>query len=170
MADLAPLDRLQPSLLDRLRDDEPDNQQPEPQERRVLSRSEFRAAVLRDLGLLLNAQRPPVSDGFEAYPEAARSVLNFGMPSFAGETASSVDVIELERAVRDALLVFEPRILPGSLRVQAQQEGSVLDWHNVISLRIEARVWAQPVPLDLMLRTDVDLETGQVEVREMGAY
>jgi type VI secretion system protein ImpF len=28
-------------------------------------------------------------------------------------------------------------------------------------------MWAQPVPLELMLHTDVDLETGRVAVREL---
>jgi type VI secretion system protein ImpF len=81
-----------------------------------------------------------------------------------------VDIGELERAVRDALIRFEPRIVPASLRVQALHEGPLLDWHNVISLRIEASVWAQPVPLDLLLRTEVDLETGQIEVKELGGF
>lgn len=168
--DLQPLDRLQPALLDRLLDDDPSNQKPEPKERRVLSKTQFREAVLRDLAFLLNAARPPASDGLAAYPEVERSVLNYGMPSFAGETASSLDTADLERAVREALIQFEPRIVPGSLHVQALQEGSLLDWHNVISLRIEAHVWAQPVPLDLLLRTDVDLETGQIEIKELGGY
>jgi type VI secretion system protein ImpF len=27
-------------------------------------------------------------------------------------------------------------------------------------------MWAQPVPLELMLHTDIDLETGRVAIRE----
>ena len=30
-------------------------------------------------------------------------------------------------------------------------------------------LWAQPVPLELLLRTQVDLEAGQVEVRDMAS-
>ncbi len=166
MADLLPQDRLQPALLDRLRDDYPDQKQ-EPKESRILTKTQLREAVLRDLSWLLNATRPPERDGLAAYAEAERSVLNYGMPSFSGETASSLDVTDLEQAVREALLAFEPRIVDGSLRVEAVQQESVLDWHNVVSVRIEASIWAQPVPLELMLRTEVDLETGQVQINEM---
>lgn len=165
--DLQPIDRLQPALLDRLRDDHPESRQLEPKERRVLSRNQLREAVLRDLSWLLNASRPPESDGLSSFPEVARSVINYGMPCYSGETVSTLDVGGLERSVRDALELFEPRIIAGSLRVQALEQDNMLDWHNVVSLRIEARLWAQPVPLDLLLRTDVDLETGQVEVREL---
>ncbi|MDB5815041.1 MAG: type secretion system lysozyme [Rhodocyclales bacterium] len=166
MAELLPQDRLQPALLDRLRDDHPDQKQ-EPKESRILTKPQLREAVLRDLSWLLNATRPSERDGLSDYPEAERSVLNYGMPSFSGETASSLDVTDLEQAVREALLAFEPRIVDGTLRVEAVQQESVLDWHNVVSVRIEASIWAQPVPLELMLRTEVDLETGQVQINEM---
>jgi len=166
MAELLPQDRLQPALLDRLRDDNPD-QKLEPKESRILTKPQLREAVMRDLSWLLNATRPPERDGLAAFPEAERSVLNYGMPSFSGETASSLDVTDLEQAVREALLAFEPRIVDGTLRVEAIQQDSVLDWHNVVSVRIEASIWAQPVPLELMLRTEVDLETGQVQINEI---
>ena len=53
---LLPQDRLQPALLDRLTDDEPDKKQ-EPREARVLSKSRMRQSVLRDLAWLFNATR-----------------------------------------------------------------------------------------------------------------
>jgi type VI secretion system protein ImpF len=38
--------------------------------------------------------------------------------------------------------------------------------HNVIEFEIRGHLWAQPVPLEILLRTKLDLEAGQVEVRE----
>ena len=29
-------------------------------------------------------------------------------------------------------------------------------------------LWAQPAPIELMLRTNVDLETGQIEIQDLG--
>lgn len=169
MADLLPLDRLQPALLDRLQDDAPDHRS-EAKEARVLSRNQLREAVLRDLSWLLNAMRPPAGDGIAAWPEVENSVINYGMPCFSGETASSLDVTELERAIRDALLRFEPRIIPGTLQVSTEMEDSILDWHNVVGVRISAHIWAQPVPLELLLRTEIDLESGLVDVRDIAGY
>ena len=59
---LLPQDRLQPALLDRLTDDEPDKKQ-EPREARVLSKSRMRQSVLRDLAWLFNATRLDAVDG-----------------------------------------------------------------------------------------------------------
>jgi type VI secretion system protein ImpF len=56
-----------------------------------------------------------------------------------------------------------------SLEVKALEATSVLDTHNVIEFEIRGFMWAQPVPLELLLRTQIDLEAGQVEVRDMGA-
>ncbi|MEC5386828.1 type VI secretion system baseplate subunit TssE [Uliginosibacterium sp. H3] len=169
MADLLPQDRLQPALLDRLEDNEPDKKVESP-DKRVLTKAQLRDAVLRDLTWLLNASRPTARDGLADWPEVERSVLNYGMPSFSGETASSLDVSDVEKAIREALIQFEPRIIPGTLRVIANQSDNIMDWHNIVSVSIEAMVWAQPVPLQLMLRTQLDLESGLIEVSDAGSY
>ena len=157
-------DRLQPALLDRLIDDAPE-QQTEPASARVLTKQQLRQAVLRDLTWLLNAVQPPDIDA-ERAPLAAASVLNYGLPPLSGAQASTLDVATLEQNVRQAIMQFEPRILPDSLRVRALEEASVLNTHNQIALEITGLLWSQPVPLEVMIRTELDLETGQVDVRE----
>lgn len=63
----------------------------EPREARVLTKGQLRTAVLRDLAALMNAiTRLGAGDDLSAYPEVERSVLNYGMPAFAGETASTL--------------------------------------------------------------------------------
>ncbi len=54
MAELTAGERLQPSLLDRLTDNEPTKTQ-ETRDQRVMSLQQIRAAVERDLASLLNA-------------------------------------------------------------------------------------------------------------------
>jgi type VI secretion system protein ImpF len=166
MAELAPMERLQPALLDRLTDEEPDKTREAP-ENRVISKAKLRQAVLRDLAWLLNAVAPGGED-WALYPQARHSVLNYGLPSLSGKTASTVDVVDLENALRQAVLDFEPRILPANLHVEALMAESQLDRHNVISVRIHADLWAQPVPLEFLVQTEVDLETGEVSIREVG--
>ena len=156
---LLPQDRLQPALLDRLTDDEPDKKQ-EPREARVLSKSRMRQSVLRDLAWLFNATRFEVVTDLTKVPNVRRSVLNFGMPALSGRTASSLDVTDLARAVREAILTFEPRILPATLQIRTLLEAGDLDHHNVFGVEILGELWAQPVPLEFLVRTEFDLETG----------
>jgi len=96
-------------------------------------------------------------------------VLNYGLPALAGSHASSLDIARLERALRQAIVDFEPRILPDSVTVKAQLERESLDHHNVVSLEIAGLLWAQPVPIELLLRTQLDLESGQTQVEETTA-
>jgi type VI secretion system protein ImpF len=166
MAELTPQERLQPALLDRLTDEDP-SKHLEPREARVMSRQKLRQAVLRDLAWLFNATRPTDID-WASYPEAERSVVNYGLPALSGETASSLDVMELERIIRQVIVDFEPRITPSTLQVETLVSEDQLEHHNVISVQIRGQLWSQPVPIELLLRTEVDLETGQVEIREIG--
>jgi type VI secretion system protein ImpF len=161
-------ERLQPALLDRLTDDEPQVKQ-EPREARLINRSRLRQAVLRDLSWLFNATRPATRGEFDGLPEVERSVLNFGLPALSGETASMLDVVGLERSIKQAILDFEPRIIPETLEVQAVVSDVALDHHNIVSLEIRGNMWAHPAPLELLLRTLVDLETGQVEIHAPSA-
>lgn len=156
-------DRLQPALLDRLTDRSSEaGEHP-----RYMSRQALRAAILRDLGWLLNALQPLPADQAEAHPRAAASVLNFGLPPLAGELASRVDVLVLQQAIFEAIVRYEPRILPGSLSVRALRLGEAMDAHNVIEFEILGQTWARPVPLDILLRTRLDLEGGRIDVREV---
>jgi len=167
MAELTPQERLQPALLDRLIDDEPHNKTKESRERRVLNKQQLRQAVLRDLAWLFNATHLTPSRDLASYSEVAHSVVNFGLPALSGQSASALDVVDLERVIRQAILDFEPRILPATLEVQPVVSDAQLDHHNVVSVQIRGALWAQPVPLELLLRTDVDLETGEVEIRDL---
>jgi type VI secretion system protein ImpF len=163
---LLPQDRLQPALLDRLTDDEPDKTQ-EPPESRVLSKSRLRQSVLRDLAWLFNATRLDAVTDLSAMPAVKRSVINFGLPALSGSHASSLDLSDLARAVRDAILMFEPRILPATLQIRTLLDAGALDHHNVIGVEIRGELWAQPVPLEFLVRTEFDLETGKVQVADL---
>jgi type VI secretion system protein ImpF len=166
MATLTPQERLQPALLDRLIDDAPENTQ-EVREARLINLRRLRAAVLRDLAWLLNAVRP--SDEIDAarYPYAHTSVINYGLPPLSGTTASTLDAGNLELRIRQAIQAFEPRIIASSLKVEALTSDIGLDHHNQIEIVIRGKLWAQPVPLEIMLRTAMDLETAQVTVQDV---
>jgi type VI secretion system protein ImpF len=166
MAELTPKERLQPSLLDRLTDDQPE-QATEPREFRVLSPARLRECVRRDLTWLFNTTHLQSLQTLDELPLVARSVLNYGIPDLAGRTASGLDTVELEQMIRQAILNFEPRLDRNSVRVRPVVDERQMN-HNALSFDVEAELWAQPLPLRLFLRTAVDLESGSVEVSDQG--
>ena len=164
MAELTTKERLQPSLLDRLTDNAPEKKQ-ESRNQRVLSIQKLREGVLRDLSWLLNTVNLSSVQNLDNYPEVTRSVLNYGMPDLAGHSASGVDVHALERILRQAILDYEPRLIRNTVKVRLKLSESQMN-HNAMTFYIEGELWAQPVPLHMFMKTEIDLESGQVTVSD----
>ena len=164
MADPALHDRLQPSLLDRLTDDSPDVQR-ESRDRRSLDSKMLRRAVLRDLAWLLNTIHLAATEDLDALPEVQASVLNYGMPDLTGKTSANVDRAELERTIRQVIWDFEPRIERRSVRVRALDPGEDGP-RNSLVFEIEGELWGRPLPQRLFLKTEIDLEVGDVRVSD----
>ena len=166
MAELTQKERLQPSLLDRLTDDEPESRQ-ESRDKRVLSPARLRECVRRDLTWLFNTTNLASLQNLDQHPDVARSVVNFGMPDLAGHTASSIDLRALERLLCKVIWDYEPRLLKSSVKVLLVSDEEKMN-HNAMCFDIEAELWAQPLPLRLFLRTEIDLENGGVSVSDLG--
>jgi type VI secretion system protein ImpF len=164
VAELTTQERLQPSLLDRLADDEVGKTN-ESRERRVISAIRLRDCVTRDISWLLNCVQLNNDDELLEYPEVRRSVLNFGIPDLTGLVMSGVDAEVLERKIRASLIAFEPRLTPDALRVVVSIDNKRMDRQGLV-FNIDAEMWAQPIPLNLYLKTEVDLETGAFKVLE----
>lgn len=164
MTDLTPQERLQPSLLDRLTDTDRQNQT-ESRERRVLSLQRLKAAVLRDLGWLMNTGHYETLESLDAYPFVRNSVINYGMPDLSGTSVASMEEARLEKIVRDIIAKYEPRINGRTLKVSVAIDHDRMN-RNAVTFEIEGELWAQPAPLALYLKTEVDIETGDVDVRE----
>ncbi len=164
MAELTQKERLQPSLLDRLTDDSP-TERNESRDARVLSLKKLRECVLRDLTWLLNTECFESVVPLDSFPEVRTSVLNFGIPTVAGLTASGLELAKLSRQVRNAIIAFEPRLLKDKLTVEALLADEEMS-RNTLVFNINGELWAQPVPLRMQLRTELDLETGKVSIVE----
>jgi type VI secretion system protein ImpF len=157
-------ERLQPSMLDRLTDHNPEKKK-ESTAQQSMSQKEFKDAVIRDLGWLLNSVSLDVCVDLEPYPEVKHSVLNYGLPDISGHTSSTVNVKTIERSLIQAIRDFEPRIIRNSLRVKVHSDPSDMS-HNSLVFEIEGTVFGQPSPFQIVLRSELDLECGEFKVTE----
>ncbi len=164
MAELTPKERLQPSLLDRLTDDEPDKQQ-ESRDKRVLSMTRLRESVLRDVSWLLNCDSYESVNRLNDYPEVKSSVVNYGIRNLAGSAIAGVSLEYIEKELKRAITYFEPRILAETLSVRVFSTDEMN--HHSLNFDIEASLWAQPLPLHLYLRTEINKITGDVNLLEL---
>ena len=154
--------QFQPTLLDRLTDDHPE----EPAEgdaSRARSIAQLREAILRDLSWLLNTSHIASSVDLTPYPEVAMSTLNYGVRSRTGRELDGLDPSALRLEMLRSLRRFEPRLLPESLEVTVIEDGG----HGSFQLRIEADLWAEPQPLRMLMRTEPGETAGTVRVVEL---
>ncbi|MBK0327135.1 type VI secretion system baseplate subunit TssE [Rhodobacteraceae bacterium F11138] len=161
MADKTLAERLQPSLLDRLTDHEPGVLQ-ETRESRVIDISRLRDIIQRDLSWLLNTQNIEHSFDAKAMPNVARSVVNYGLREVAGEFSTQARAEGIRRSIEKSITTHEPRIIKGTVDVtlSPEEDGGEM----TVALIIRADMWAQPLPLELYLRSHVDVTTGEVSV------
>jgi type VI secretion system protein ImpF len=94
-------------------------------------------------------------------------VLNYGIPDLSGLTAVSVPPQALEAMIRQAILDFEPRILKDSVRIRAVVSPDQMN-RNAIGFEIEGKLWGQPMPTHMFIRSEIDLETGKVSIQDTG--
>ena len=163
MADKTIDDRLQPSLLDRLTDEEPDSRT-ESRDTRVIDIRRLREILKRDLAWLLNTNNQEAVIDREKYPNAFRSVVNYGVSPVAGGSSSSRKAQLIRAAIVQAVREFEPRIRPESLEVKLRDQESASQMS--VFFDIHGDMWAQPLPLELFLRSEVDLMTGHVNLEQ----
>ncbi len=160
MADRLLAERLQPSLLDRLTDDAP-RSVAEANSGRMIDVARLREIIQRDLAWVLNTSNMEAEHDLTLYPNVAASVLNYGIPALSGSVSTRNRAGEIRQALRKAIEAFEPRILPQTLQIAMREDGGS---GTVISFDIRGELWAEPVPVDLYLRTALDVTNGEITV------
>jgi type VI secretion system protein ImpF len=165
MADRTISERLQPSLLDRLTDEDPARTS-ESRDQRVIDIKRLREIVQRDLSWLLNTNNAEPWIDPERHPHAARSVLNYGIIDLSGVFATRSRNDAIRASLRRSIELFEPRLRPGSLVIELTTAKAGRD--VVLAFDIRADMWAEPVPLELYLRSEIDVTTGTVEIERIG--
>jgi len=148
-------------LLDRLTDNEPGSLK-ESRDIRVIDVVRLREIIQRDLSWLLNTSNIENTFDPEVYPNVARSVLNYGLTEVSGTYSTSERAELIRRSIERAISAHEPRIIEGSVDVAltAGEDSAEM----MVSLNIRADMWAQPLPLELYLRSQMDVTTGEVSV------
>ncbi len=134
-------------------------------ELKSVSMRRLRDYVCRDLAALLNCANLDAVADLNNHQLVQSSVLNFGMPSLAGRAARSADPQEIATAIELAIRRFEPRLSELRVTPEMGEEGNET---HVLTFRIEAQLWGQVTPQQLVLRTSVEVDSGRVSLADSG--
>lgn len=123
----------------------------------------LRATVRRELGWLLNTTNFASLVDLDPYPHVKTSVLNYGVPAMSGRSVTHRAILQRARDIRAALLNFEPRLAPGALSVEPSDN---VERENSITFVIRGDVVSAVQALPVTLRTDVEIDSAAVTVRD----
>ena len=153
---------IQPSILDRLLDDDDASGRPRHLlSDRFQSLSQLKQAVTRDLEALLNTRRESLTNVPVAYTEVQRSLLCYGLPDFTTLTLSSPeDRNRIRRVLEQAITLFEPRLDRVRVMLEDRRE------HNqTLRFRIEALLRVAPAPEAVTFDAMLQLSTQRYQVQ-----
>jgi len=136
----------------------------------AVTRDVLREAVRRDIETLFNIERMDAqtlmtdrearvietpAELLADFPQVRTSVVNYGVPSFAGRSGTDFDKNALGRELRDVLIAYEPRLKPNSIKVNIN-----LSEKTGMKVTVDAVLMLSPTPERLKLSTTIDLDTG----------
>lgn len=144
------MSRFEPFLLDRMLDLGP--QGDADGARRSMSLEQIKDSVARDIESLLNTRCGLARDRVEAYREASRSVLTFGLTDFVGLSLDSPHDCDLIcRSISQAISRHEPRLRAARVSLERREHGGLgLNFH--IHALLVVNPAREPVSFDAVLQ------------------
>ncbi|WP_432719731.1 type VI secretion system baseplate subunit TssE [Jeongeupia wiesaeckerbachi] len=153
---------IQPSILDRLLDDEPDR--PPSGSWMLFDMPDFKRALARDLEALLNTRTIDYSEIFEAYPLAAETMVGFGIPDLSGVSLLNPEDRELLRErIRKAIERHEPRL--GRVRISLEAPREL---ERALRFRVDAILKIHPHRPPVAFDATLQLSSNVYKIRPGG--
>jgi type VI secretion system protein ImpF len=151
---------VQPSILDRLTDEDP-RSSADPRITYAESLRQFKESVQRDLEWLLNTRRTPRPAG-EEFEELRNSLYHFGVPDITSLSRDALESrVRLRSQVEEALALFEPRLANVSISIH-EMDGEA--HRRELRFTVDATLRLDPTPEQVTFDTVLHFSSGQIDV------
>ena len=151
---------VQPSVIDRLTDEEP-RIRADQRMSYAESLQQFKLSVQRDLEWLLNSRRTP-KPAPESFEELRSSVYHYGIIDVTSLGDSHQSRERLLEQVQEALTVFEPRLMNVRISI-VDQDGEA--HRRELRFVVEGTLRLDPTPEQVAFDTVLHFSTGEIDVK-----
>jgi type VI secretion system protein ImpF len=151
---------VQPSVLDRLTDEDPRTRT----DQRISygeSLQNFKRSVQRDLEWLLNSRRTP-DPAPESFTELCASLFHYGIVDVTSLSDSGDSRDRLLKQMEEALAIFEPRLANVRISVVEQERES---HRRELHFVVEGTLRLDPTPEQVAFDTVLHFSTGEIDVK-----
>jgi type VI secretion system protein ImpF len=129
--------------------------------RLAITEQVLKREVSLDLEMLMNTIAFEATSDLSTAPLVRRSILNYGLPDIGSRTIDEASVGLIKDEIRAALVVYEPRLAPGSIVVE--RDAAVDDTLRIRFL-VRADLLCDPVAVPVEFVADIDTETNTFSV------
>jgi type VI secretion system protein ImpF len=153
--------RIVPSLLDRLLDDRPEQSHEAP-ESRFYDVREQKKSVARDLEELLNSRQESLWELPPEFAAVRKSLPLYGLPDFSSyNLLSPDDRNRLQRAIESTITSFEQRLQRVRVTMNPPSEKD-----RALHFKVEALLRVDPIPEPVAFDTLLHLSTQEYSVQD----
>jgi type VI secretion system protein ImpF len=129
-----------------------------------ISEAQLRGELARDLDMLMNTTNMGSAIDLSDAPEVERSIVNFGLPDIVNRSIDENRVEAISDEIKTAILAFEPRLIPGALRVERDSRADA----GVLAIRfnVSGEMSCDPVAVPVQFIADLEVGTSKLAIRK----
>jgi type VI secretion system protein ImpF len=170
MARTPKVDRLSPPLMfafrerhrPRIVEDSGDDQPGWHARVNAITEDDLREELKIDLSALMNTINMASGVDLTDHPWVRRSILNYGIPEISRRTIDDYRVADIAGEIREALLQFEPRLVPESLTVTHDADAGSASL--TVRFFVSGEMKADPAAVAVAFVADIELDTGKMRL------
>ncbi len=133
--------------------------------RHPVDEADLRAEVRDNLAGLLNTVHMEATEDLADAPEVRTSILNYGMPDLSRLTLDDIAVNDIGTSIRDAIVAFEPRVVPGS--IDARRDAGIDTATLQLRFLVYAELKAEPLNIPVEFIAEVDNVLGKFRIERL---
>lgn len=130
--------------------------------RTAITEPVLRREVARDLESLMNTVAMESSEPLDRFEFVRRSILNYGFPDITHRTIDENSVDDIKDEIRTVLANYEPRLIPGSVKVT--RDDTVDRAELKIRFTVNAELFCDPVNVPVEFIAEVDMDSGKIQI------
>jgi type VI secretion system protein ImpF len=128
----------------------------------AVTEGQLREQLAIDLNALLNTVNMQSGFDLTEFPQVSTSILNYGVPEISNRTIDEDRVSDIVDEIRTALLQYEPRLIPGTVRVA--RDTTVDPYSLNIRFAVSGEMACDPAAVAVEFVADIEIDTGKMRV------
>ena len=128
----------------------------------AVTESQLREQLTIDLNALLNTVNLGSAIDLSRHPHVERSIINYGLPEISNRTIDEERASDIVGEIHTALLAFEPRPIPKTIKVA--RDTSISSDSLSVRYMVTGEMSCDPASIPVEFVADIEVDSGKLKV------